>query len=155
MTESNARICSLDVEKTLANCGDARLKNALQISCGNLLQRLLCMPRAQLHAECYKTQHGCSTTLHMHACHTQIIYGIYSVTDSLARSLVRLLALPALTSALSCACACVCACEKCAPSMWNRTQKLGKLLRRSLAKRDRERAGEGGGERTSGRANEA
>lgn len=47
------------------------------------------MPRAQLHAECYKTQHGCSTTLHMHACHAQIIYGIYSVTDSLARSLAH------------------------------------------------------------------
>lgn len=118
-----------------------------------ILQRLLCMPRAQLHAECYKTQHGClcsNTHACMHATHKLYMYVcryvcVYSVTLSLAcspRSHERAIV-----------CVCVCACEKCAPSMWNRTQKLCKLLRRSPAKQDRERERES--VRRGGRANEA
>lgn len=121
------------MEKTLAMRG---LKMHFE-SVAAILQRLLCMPRAQLHAECYKTQHGCSTTLPAHACMPRTNYIRYMLAHSLT----------CLLSPLSRAryrCVCVCAYEKCAPSMWNRTQKLGKLLRRSLAKRDRER--ERGGE---------
>lgn len=83
-------------------------------SVAGILQRLLCMPRAQLHAECYKTQRGCSsspTAPHTHthtcthACHAQIIY--------VCTHWLALLALPSRSLSFSLL-VCVCVKEVCA-----------------------------------------